>query len=106
MSDIAEQAKKQLENSLAVSEVRDVKPYVAMYVPGGHGIMVDGPGNPVLNKLLADAARDGKVVSAVCHGPAAFVGANIDGKPIVRDKKVRISCVVCNLSKDINKVLL
>ena len=30
----------------------------------------------------------GKLVSAVCHGPAAFTEAKLDGQPIVKGKKV------------------
>ncbi len=32
--------------------------------------------------------RAGKVVGAVCHGPAALVGATANGQPIVKGKKV------------------
>lgn len=28
-------------------------------------------------------------MSAVCHGPAAFTEAELDGQPIVKGKKVR-----------------
>ena len=30
----------------------------------------------------------GKLVSAVCHGPAAFTEAELDGQPLVKGKKV------------------
>ena len=51
--------------------------------------MMDGPKDPHLRKAVETAAKQGKVISAVCHGPAGLVSAELDGKPVVRGKKVR-----------------
>ncbi|MEQ8966276.1 MAG: type 1 glutamine amidotransferase domain-containing protein [Azospirillaceae bacterium] len=61
----------------------------AIYLPGGHGTMWDLPGNPALAAALsATAERDG-VVSAVCHGPAGFVGVRrSDGRPLVEGRRI------------------
>jgi putative intracellular protease/amidase len=77
----------QLERSMAAADL-NVRRYVAIYLPGGHGIMVDGPGNPHLRRALEEAVRADMVISAVCHGPAGFVGAEVDGRPIVAGKQV------------------
>jgi putative intracellular protease/amidase len=37
---------------------------------------------------MAVSAVQDKLVSAVCHGPAAFTEAELNGKPLVKDKKV------------------
>ncbi|KAK9918654.1 hypothetical protein WJX75_005678 [Coccomyxa subellipsoidea] len=50
--------------------------------------MGDGPKDPHLRKAVETAAKQGKVISAVCHGPAGLVSAELDGKPFVRGKKV------------------
>lgn len=60
---------------------------------GGHGIVIDGPNNPHLRKALEKAAEQGKIVSAVCHGPAAFVKAEMGGKALVQGKKVCVPTV-------------
>ena len=63
--------------------------YLAVYLPGGHGTMWDLPNDPRLSQLIANMVDAGKPVAAVCHGPAAFVGATrADGKPLVEGKRV------------------
>jgi putative intracellular protease/amidase len=58
--------------------------HAALFVCGGHGTMFDFPDNPDLARLLADFHAQGKPIAAVCHGPAAFVGATRDdGRPLV-----------------------
>ncbi|HSR64212.1 MAG TPA: type 1 glutamine amidotransferase domain-containing protein [Xanthomonadaceae bacterium] len=58
--------------------------YDALFIAGGHGTMFDFPDNPALGALLRDFHAQGKPVAAVCHGPAAFVGATAaDGRPLV-----------------------
>ncbi len=49
----------------------------------------DGPNSNELKLLIETFWAGGKVVSAVCHGPAGLVSAcRPDGKPIVDGKRV------------------
>jgi len=58
--------------------------FAAIFLPGGHGAMFDLPNNSTLQRLLNQFARTDKVIAAVCHGPAGFVGARKgDGSPLV-----------------------
>ncbi|WP_313127849.1 type 1 glutamine amidotransferase domain-containing protein [Stutzerimonas nitrititolerans] len=81
-------AMKKLESSVKVDQV-DVNSYSAVFLPGGHGTMWDLPTSTHLAELLSKAWVGGKVVSAVCHGPAGLV--NVDdgyGKPVVAGRRV------------------
>ncbi|MCB9631367.1 MAG: type 1 glutamine amidotransferase domain-containing protein [Sandaracinus sp.] len=67
----------------------DVDRYDAYYFPGGHGTMWDFPGDPSIVALLHHAESTERWVAAVCHGPAAFVGATrLDGRPYVEGRPV------------------
>ena len=51
--------------------------------------MWDMPDNATLGALLSDAWAKGKVVAAVCHGPAGLVSAKDQaGKPLVSGRTV------------------
>lgn len=56
----------------------------AVFVVGGHGVMWDLAESEVLAKILEGASDAGRVVAAVCHGPAAFakVGRLVAGKRV------------------------
>jgi len=61
----------------------------AVFLPGGHGTMFDLPDNDTLKNLLGDFAFEDKVIAAVCHGPAGFIGAKkADGTPLVAGKTI------------------
>lgn len=63
--------------------------YDALFLPGGHGTMFDYPTSEALARLVERFDREGKVVAAVCHGPAGLVGAKkSDGTPFVAGRKV------------------
>ncbi|MDQ0779644.1 putative intracellular protease/amidase [Streptomyces aurantiacus] len=49
--------------------------YDAIVLPGGHGPVVDLYQDSDLGRLLADADRQGKIIGAVCHGPAGLLSA-------------------------------
>lgn len=53
----------------------DVSQYDAVYLPGGHGTVFDFAHNQQLADILADFKEEKKIISSVCHGPSAFVGA-------------------------------
>jgi putative intracellular protease/amidase len=59
----------------------------AVFFAGGHGTMWDFR-EARLAQLATDCARAGGVVSAVCHGPAALVDLELDGKKLVADQPV------------------
>ncbi|MCU0498832.1 MAG: type 1 glutamine amidotransferase domain-containing protein [Anaerolineae bacterium] len=58
--------------------------YDAVFLPGGHGTMFDLPDDRV-GRVIGLFADAGKVIGAVCHGPAGLVGARLaNGTPIVQ----------------------
>jgi putative intracellular protease/amidase len=74
-------ATKRLDDSL--------EPYDAYFVVGGHGVMWDLAESATLAGLLGRAHDDGRVVAAVCHGPAALSSVkDAAGAPIVKGRRV------------------
>ncbi len=81
-------AMRKLESSLPLATLKAAD-YDAVFLPGGHGTMWDLPASTALAALLSTAWAEGKVVSAVCHGPAGLVNArDVDGKPLVSGRRV------------------
>ena len=79
-------AYRRLGRSRKLSEV-DVLDYDAVFIPGGLGPMVDITGNPEVQDTVLRAWNAGLIVSAVCHGPSAFLGVVLDdGSPLVRGR--------------------
>jgi putative intracellular protease/amidase len=77
-----------LTHTLAVDAVAAAD-YDAFFLPGGHGTMWDLPDSAPLAALLGHAFDQGKVIGAVCHGPAGLVGARrADGQSILAGKRV------------------
>jgi putative intracellular protease/amidase len=80
-------ARAKLESSLRLGDLREG--YDAYFVVGGHGVMWDLADNPALATLLAQAYDNGKVVAAVCHGPAALVNVQLsNGKRLIAQRRV------------------
>ncbi|TQR85673.1 type 1 glutamine amidotransferase domain-containing protein [Mycobacterium hodleri] len=81
-------AYRRLSRSRKLSEV-DVLDYDAVFIPGGLGPMVDITGNPEVQDTVLHAWNAGMIVSAVCHGPSAFLGVTLDdGAPFVRGRNL------------------
>lgn len=81
-------AMAKIEHSKSVDSVK-ASSYAAVFLAGGHGTMWDFPDNHSLTQLLNTAWAEGKVVSAVCHGPAGLVNVtDKNGKPLVAGRKV------------------
>ncbi len=79
-----EAASKSLPVDLDASEGFD-----AILLPGGHGAMWDMPESAILARLVGFQFDRGRVVAAVCHGPAGLVSARRhDGRPIVEGRRV------------------
>jgi putative intracellular protease/amidase/sugar lactone lactonase YvrE len=74
------------QQTVKLAEVKSTE-FDAIFLPGGHGPMFDLPDNPELQQLLREFQADGKIIAAVCHGPAGLVGVTLaDGTPLVKDR--------------------
>jgi DJ-1/PfpI family len=60
-----------------------------VYFVGGKGTLFDFPDNVYIQSLVREYYESGKVVSAVCHGPAALVNVTLsNGKLLVANRQV------------------
>jgi putative intracellular protease/amidase len=86
LNDTIAQAK--IKQSIAIKDV-DAKAYQAVYFVGGKGTLFDFPDNKYIQSLVREYYESGKIVSAVCHGPAAIVNVMLsNGELLVSKRKV------------------
>jgi putative intracellular protease/amidase len=71
------EAQAKVTNTLLIDDI-DPADYEAVYFVGGKGAMFDFPDNPAIKNIVKHLYQNGKVVSAVCHGPAALVNVKLD----------------------------
>ena len=50
----------------------EILDFDGVFIPGGHGAMVDLADSPDIGRVLRLMHRAGKTVAALCHGPAAL----------------------------------
>jgi putative intracellular protease/amidase len=74
-----------LKDTMTVADA-DVARYDAIYLTGGHGVCFDFPTG--LADVTARFWEAGKVVSAVCHGPAGLLEVKVGGEYLVKGKDV------------------
>lgn len=66
-----------------------VSDFEAIYFVGGHGAKYDFPYHPDVDRLVSGFVQAGKVVAAVCHGPAALLGVRLsNGTPFIKGRRV------------------
>jgi len=84
LSDATVQLK--FERAKKLSDVT-VEDYDAIFYVGGHGPVIDLAADPINTEIASKFYRKGRIVSALCHGPAALVGAtDSEGKSIFAGK--------------------
>lgn len=83
-----ERAASLAQDTPALASV-DADAFDAIFLPGGHGVMWDAAEDETLARIVGSLFDRGKVVAAVCHGPAGLVRAKRqDGRPIVEGLRV------------------
>jgi len=75
------------ENTMSPKQVNTAI-YDAIFIPGGHGPLYDVYADAAIGKMIAEFYQSGKLVAAVCHGPAAFLSAQVGGEHIIKGKKI------------------
>lgn len=81
-------AKLQLHHSVKLDDVKEPEAYDAIFLPGGHGPVFDLAVSDKVGELLTKAFAAGKIVCAVCHGPAGLAKGMDGDKPLVSGKRV------------------
>jgi len=86
LNDTTAQAK--VKQTIAMKDV-DPNAYQAVYFVGGKGTMYDFPDNEYIQSLVREYYESGKVVGAVCHGPAALVNVRLsNGELLLANRQV------------------
>ncbi len=81
-------AQYKTSHTIAMNDVNEEN-YDAVFFVGGKGAMFDFPENKAIQKLIRNYYLSGKIIGAVCHGPAALVNVTLDnGKPLLENKTV------------------
>ncbi len=81
-------AQRKTAHTIPIAEVV-AGDYQAVYFAGGKGAMWDFPQNITIQSIVREYYESGKVVGAVCHGPAALVNVTLaKGNPLLAGKAV------------------
>lgn len=80
-------AKKALNDTDALDTI-DYTEFCALVLPGGHGPMFDLAKSEVLGKIVNHFNKEGRLIAAICHGPAGLLPAKVDGIPFVSGRKL------------------
>lgn len=67
-----------MENPKKLSDIKSIDAYSAIFIPGGHGAMVNLPTNAALGRILHLAHDNGLPTVTLCHGPAALLATQAD----------------------------
>lgn len=55
-------------------------PYIAVFIPGGHGVLAGIPHSKEVKSVLNWALNQDKHIITLCHGPASLLAASVDDK--------------------------
>lgn len=51
--------------------------YIAVFIPGGHGVLIDLPESLAVKKVIQWSKDFDKYMITICHGPAAFLATDL-----------------------------
>lgn len=68
-----------LAKLIADDQLNAASPYIALFLPGGHGAMVGLPDDAHVGALIRWIHDSDRYLVVVCHGPAALMAAAKDG---------------------------
>ncbi|KAI8271849.1 Protein/nucleic acid deglycase HchA [Colletotrichum sp. SAR11_240] len=82
---IYEKYKQKIRNPLSLEEVwgngfSADTPYIAVFIPGGHGVLNGVPDSATVGNILRWAHQNERYYITLCHGPASMLAADV-GKP-------------------------
>jgi putative intracellular protease/amidase len=77
-----------LKSTAALASVQHEQ-FDLIFLPGGHGPLVDLASDPTLQDMLSRQDAGGRLIAAVCHGPAGLLAVRRrDGSPLLQGRRV------------------
>lgn len=73
VKDLHESVKSMMEAPKKLADIKSLEPYSAIFIPGGHGVMINLPESPHLGRLLHEAHEKQIPTVTLCHGPSALL---------------------------------
>lgn len=73
VKDLHESVKSMMESPKKLADVKSLEPYSAIFIPGGHGCMINLPDSPHLGRLLHEAHEKQIPTVTLCHGPSTLL---------------------------------
>jgi molecular chaperone Hsp31 and glyoxalase 3 len=61
-----------------LESIESLDGYAAIFVPGGHGCMINLPSSAALGRLLNEAHDKELPTVTICHGPAAYLSTSLE----------------------------
>ncbi|MCO1333477.1 type 1 glutamine amidotransferase domain-containing protein [Microbulbifer sp. OS29] len=81
-------AQRKVNNSIPIDQISSGD-YQAIFFVGGKGAMFDFPDNAHIQALVRDFHTNGKIIGAVCHGPAALTNVTLgNGAPLIAGRRI------------------
>ncbi|WP_299361420.1 type 1 glutamine amidotransferase domain-containing protein [uncultured Paracoccus sp.] len=81
------QAQAALASTRKLADV-DPSEFDAVFYPGGHGPLWDLAEDADSRRVIETTLGAGRPLGAVCHAPAVFRHAQVDGRPVVQGRRV------------------
>jgi len=81
-------AQQKIKNTIDMDSVQ-IEEYEGIYFVGGKGAMFDFPDHEAIQRAIKICHEKGKLIGAICHGPAALVNVKLtDGTYFLKGRKV------------------
>ena len=80
VKNLHDELKPMMESPKKLSEIENLDNYSAIFIPGGHGCMLNLPTNAALGKLLHMAHERLMPTVTLCHGPSVYLSTCCDGQ--------------------------
>jgi len=68
-----------MENPKRIDSIENLDDYAGIFIPGGHGAMLNLPQSVALGKLLNIAHERALPTITLCHGPSVYLSTVLDG---------------------------
>lgn len=74
-----DEVRSKMDSPKKIVDIANLDAYSAVFIPGGHGCMVNLPTNVALGKLLNIAHEREMPTVTLCHGPATLLSTCLEG---------------------------